>query len=283
LSRHISRFHTRYGPRLHFRTKSCVGSAKAPKAPTTHAKNFPAGQQLPPESECEIGVSNQNPPSDDPNRSQEEELVDIDIQLDSSRLSLSVAAGCYGAVFLSGIMAVHFPGKGNMEALARCNRISAHGVSAAAWGLLCSLIVAAPLLSNGSSHTAGAVLYLLFSPICHQMPERSFFVAAFPLAVCQRCTGIYLGLFLGSLPRNPLLRRIKCRPGRWTLAASCPLAADALATAAGLWTGSSATRLLTGLLFGIIASSLLILGLDEFIRESAAPVPTKSRVKGDLS
>ena len=41
--------------------------------------------------------------------------------------------------------------------------------------------------------------YQSFSIICHQIPERSWQIAGFPLAVCSRCTSIYAGGLAGLL------------------------------------------------------------------------------------
>src|SRR5262249_26791053 len=38
-----------------------------------------------------------------------------------------------------------------------------------------------------------------FSLVCHQMPERSFYLFGHPLAVCARCTGIYFGIAVGMI------------------------------------------------------------------------------------
>jgi len=61
----------------------------------------------------------------------------------------------------------------------------------AAATLWCASIVAAPLLGL-------SWVYSLFSRICHQDPSRSWHLAGEPLAVCTRCTSIYIG-FTASL------------------------------------------------------------------------------------
>ena len=40
------------------------------------------------------------------------------------------------------------------------------------------------------------ILYQIASAICHQLPERSFFVYNQQLPLCARCAGIYLGMFI---------------------------------------------------------------------------------------
>jgi uncharacterized membrane protein len=127
------------------------------------------------------------------------------------------------------------------------------------WALICAGIVAAPLLTSSSRPLAGGATYLLFSQVCHQIPERSFFLHGQPLAVCHRCSGIYFGLFLGSLISagtfSPLLRIARRR--MWVLAGAVPLWMDALGPVVGFWTNSALSRAATGALFGIMVSSLL--------------------------
>ena len=45
-------------------------------------------------------------------------------------------------------------------------------------------IVLAPLLVARGQVFAGTFLYAAFSAICHQRPERSFYLEGLPLAVC---------------------------------------------------------------------------------------------------
>jgi len=43
------------------------------------------------------------------------------------------------------------------------------------------------------------VVYRIGSLICHQRPERSFYLFGVPLPVCARCTGIYAGAALMAI------------------------------------------------------------------------------------
>jgi len=62
------------------------------------------------------------------------------------------------------------------------------------------LLVAWPVLNAawGLGASAGWV-YLVFKLVCHQIPSRSFHALGHQLAVCHRCTGIYVGFWLGLL------------------------------------------------------------------------------------
>ncbi|MBC7348531.1 MAG: DUF2085 domain-containing protein [Candidatus Aminicenantes bacterium] len=123
--------------------------------------------------------------------------------------------------------------------------------------LLSALILAgiflAPYLRE--SRPAWSVfLYHLFSSVCHQRPERSFFLQGQPLAVCSRCLGFYSGFFLGllSYPWLPsaLVRRLENR-AIIILVAAVPLVVDALGGLLGLWWSPPELRLVTGLLWAL--------------------------------
>jgi uncharacterized membrane protein len=141
-------------------------------------------------------------------------------------------------------------------------------IAACAWGVLCALILAPPVLASSGCPAAAALFYFFFSPVCHQMPERSFALLGLPLAVCHRCCGIYLGLFLGSLLKNPWMHRSPAARRGWVLAAMVPLVLDALLPYSGLWVNTSISRFATGLLFGILIASLLVRGIEEFLNEA---------------
>ncbi|NOT60769.1 MAG: DUF2085 domain-containing protein [Acidobacteria bacterium] len=90
------------------------------------------------------------------------------------------------------------------------------------------------------------VFYRVFALVCHQLPERSFSVQGFPLPVCVRCTGIYVGFALGWL----LSVRWPRMPRRWLIAAFLPLASDWFLGVAGWWPNTPTSRTLTGALAG---------------------------------
>jgi uncharacterized membrane protein len=153
------------------------------------------------------------------------------------------------------------------------------------WGMTCMLILAAPLLELHGRPTAAAFIYLFFSFICHQIPERSFLISGYAFAVCHRCSGIYLGMFLGTFLGNRTIRN--CIKARRVLlpCAIVPISLDALASFAGFWTGFALIRFSTGLLFGALISPLFVCAFTEFLNE--APwrkfIMQIPQFKGDLS
>lgn len=60
-----------------------------------------------------------------------------------------------------------------------------------------SLIFLAPYAAYTNHHYISDRCYDAFSSLCHQRPERSFFMWGYPLAVCARCTFFYIGMLTG--------------------------------------------------------------------------------------
>lgn len=145
-----------------------------------------------------------------------------------------------------------------------------------AWSIvgLCALafvgsILFAPLgLAWGIGGWASVVVYEAFGFICHQMPERSFYVAGHPLAVCARCFGIYTGFAFGVLI-YPLVRsvyRMDAPARAWLLAATMPLAVDFMLGVLGLWENTHFSRFTTGALVGTAAVFYVMPGAVELCR-----------------
>lgn len=110
-----------------------------------------------------------------------------------------------------------------------------------------------------------ALLMTAFAPVCHQLPDRSFWIDGVQLAVCQRCYGIYAGLFLGT----SLLLTLSAKAA-WIYQQACWVLAAALLPAmldwglpiVHLWYNTPLTRTFTGLWFGLLAGLLLTATLE---------------------
>lgn len=117
--------------------------------------------------------------------------------------------------------------------------------------LACAAI-APPYMFRHGLATASYILRQGFALVCHQRPERSFFLLGAPVAVCTRCLGIYIGAAMGLL-----LRTSRSLALRLLVAATSLNALDALAENLGLHGNQPEVRFLLGLLLGI-AGALLI-------------------------
>ena len=97
-----------------------------------------------------------------------------------------------------------------------------------------------------------------FAPVCHQAPSRSPHVGGVPIALCDRCSGIYLGLVVGVTITGwgDSLWAALGRQGRYLLLGSLvPLGVDWIGPILKLWSNGPMSRALTGLLFGTVAAS----------------------------
>jgi uncharacterized membrane protein len=130
---------------------------------------------------------------------------------------------------------------------------------------LVSLIVVAPLAAAGGYNGAAFAIYRAFGVLCHQIPERSYFIDGHKLAVCSRCTGIYAG-FAFTLLLYPLVRSLRntaTPPRSLLILAALPLAIDFSLTFFGIWDNTHTSRLLTGLLLGSVAVFYVMPGIIE--------------------
>jgi uncharacterized membrane protein len=151
--------------------------------------------------------------------------------------------------------------------------------------LWCLLLAAAPLATAAGWRMTGTALYRFFDRICHQLEGRSLHLAGEPLAVCARCTAIYASFTLGLL-LVPLLRRLEdtALPPRWVLLASlAPMALDVASGLLGLRDVTTASRLATGAVAGVILAQFLVPaavgGIAELIG-ATAPSPSPHHLEG---
>jgi uncharacterized membrane protein len=118
--------------------------------------------------------------------------------------------------------------------------------------LWCSMIIATPLLAINEYGFASGITYLFFSKICHQMPERSFFIFDKQFAVCSRCTGLYFGFLLGTII-YPLISRLKpswIPAKKYFFLAGIPIFLDIFIRFVQIAENTFFSRLITGLLLG---------------------------------
>ncbi len=90
--------------------------------------------------------------------------------------------------------------------------------------------------------------------VCHQMPERSFFVGGRQLPVCARDTGIFMGFALTVLLSAALLKKNSFQSVRIRLLLSLlilPALLDAATSYLHLRDTNNATRVITGVLAGV--------------------------------
>lgn len=115
--------------------------------------------------------------------------------------------------------------------------------------LWCLAIFAAPIFNLGG-------LYLFFSIICHQLPDRSWHVQGEQLGLCIRCTSISIGFLVGLISIGaPNVRAFKVAVvlslAQWLLAVT--------------FLDSEVLRALSGLLLGAMAAPIVRTGVEEML------------------
>jgi uncharacterized membrane protein len=100
--------------------------------------------------------------------------------------------------------------------------------------------------------------HLIFSGLCHQIADRSIWVAGQPMAVCARCFGIYSSLFISWIfvPRFSKASKLSMKfvsvIGGVILAINV---LDVAASIAGVWDNTSAARIILG---GAIGTTIVL-------------------------
>jgi uncharacterized membrane protein len=152
-------------------------------------------------------------------------------------------------------------------------------ISAATVSFLVALIFVAPVAAAGGHNEWAEVIYQAFGIVCHQRPDRSYFIEGHKLAVCARCTGLYAG-FAVTLLLYPLIRSLKIAtnpPRIFLILAAVPLGIDFSLTFFGIWENTHTSRLLTGALLGSVAVFYVMPGIIDLSlrswRASDAPKP----------
>lgn len=114
-------------------------------------------------------------------------------------------------------------------------------------------------------HLVSEFIFAAGSVICHQRPDRSFFVEGHQLPVCARCTGLYLSGLVGLGGWIALKIARRWRPMVWNpritarliVVAAIPTALSLAGGAIGAWDGSNLTRALLAIPLGAGAGAIV--------------------------
>jgi len=106
------------------------------------------------------------------------------------------------------------------------------------------------------SHTGWA--YFLFRLLCHQKPERSFFLRGHQVPLCERCLALYFGIWLGGVIFVVSRRRSGISQPWAPIAAWIPLLADAITQWLGFRESNAILRVWTGALAGIVLALFVL-------------------------
>jgi uncharacterized membrane protein len=140
-----------------------------------------------------------------------------------------------------------------------------------------------PLARAAGYERLGHLLFLLYLPLCHQRPERSFSLFGYQVAFCHRCAAMYTALLAAGLVFGLLRSRLKPAPLWLGALLLLPMLLDGGShmvddlIGLGLRGGGDAAgslnfalRMLTGLLVGVAGLLVLYPRLERDIRGSEA-------------
>lgn len=112
--------------------------------------------------------------------------------------------------------------------------------------------ISAPYLSYVGEEEISKYIYGFYGINCHQIPSRSFFIFAHPIAICARCFSFYafflvFGLLLSLKNVRPLNRKT-------ALLLALPIIADVLLQTLGIKESANLLRVTTALLLSLSIS-----------------------------
>lgn len=123
--------------------------------------------------------------------------------------------------------------------------------------IIAGLPLLAAWLAANDQHELVRAIFFVYSPICHQRPERSFFVWGEQMAFCQRNTAIYTALFLFGIGFIAVRHRLRPLRWRYFFLLIAPMALDGFTQLFELRESTWELRVVTGTLFALASVWLL--------------------------
>ncbi len=114
-----------------------------------------------------------------------------------------------------------------------------------------SLPVLEPLLRAGTMTGPADAIWTAYTLVCHQLRGRSYFLAGYQMAFCERDTAIYASMALTGLIWARFRRHLPTLHWGIFLLLVVPMALDGFSQLFGLRESTWQLRTLTGALFGL--------------------------------
>jgi uncharacterized membrane protein len=170
-----------------------------------------------------------------------------------------------------------------------------------AWAIYVGLPFLAPVLMNIGFTEPARLIYAVYSVLCHQLPDHSYFLSGdtpapnlaaleaggmaaggdlltqrqfvgnsetgFKVAICQRDVAIYGSVLAAGLLFAFVRRHLRILPLRWYLLFLAPIAVDGLTQLFGWRQSDWLLRTVTGALFGIASVWLAYPYIDDAMQD----------------
>lgn len=141
--------------------------------------------------------------------------------------------------------------------------------------LYVGLPVLAPYLEYRGVGVPARVIHLVYSTVCHQMPERSFFIFGHKMAFCQRDFALYGAILLAGMLYGLLRPRVKPAPLWVAILMAVPMAVDGTGQLLRFWESTWWSRVITGVLFGVALVWLVYPYVDQAFQEVGGTIEEK--------
>lgn len=144
--------------------------------------------------------------------------------------------------------------------------------------------VAPPALEASGFERTAAWVRLAYAPLCHQIEGRCFSLAGGPIAVCARCSGLYVGGLVGLLAAAWMAGWHR-RPAPWVFfAAVAPTVVQWISVRLGAPEPGALFRFVVSLPAGLACGWYLAHALGELV-EGAGSIraAAAARVSGERS
>lgn len=112
-------------------------------------------------------------------------------------------------------------------------------------------VLGAPAFAAVGWTGAADLIYLATSALCHQLPERSFYLFGEQMAFCHRMSAMHGFLFLFGMLYIPIRRRLKSLPAWLTVVYCLPLVVDGTTQLFGWRESTWELRVATGAFFSL--------------------------------
>jgi len=138
-------------------------------------------------------------------------------------------------------------------------------------------VVGAPAFYALEWRSAGDLIMLATSPLCHRMPSRSFYLFGEQMAFCHRMAALHGFFFFFGMAYIPVRRRLKSLPTWLAIAYCLPLAVDGTTQLFGWRESTWELRVATGAFFALAAVWYMFPHLEllmPLVRRSLRPSPS---------
>ena len=142
---------------------------------------------------------------------------------------------------------------------------------------MAALPVVAPLLAAAGHPGLARPIYWGFSFLCHQRPDRSFFVFGHKMACCERCAAVYAAFFAWTLVYAGLRGHLRPLSRTGVILFSLPMFVDGTTQLIGLRQSNWQLRVVTGTLFALGAAWLVLPHLEVGFAELRQPLERRLR------